>query len=1178
MAAKDWGLITPDEQLPTRTLTDVNRPNFAEQDMREAEAQTSGFTDAVGTAFTSGSNVSYQAARMYNEITTSGPVDPAWDAGVDQFIKANRISPGDEWRFRATGNEKEANMLLARMEDNRRGREFLEMRGGVSSFVAEMMAGLIDVDAPLMLATGGLSKAARMGYESSKLGRIASGGLIGTASAGAIAAGSVAVNPNDDWSILPAMLLAGTALGSIGGALSGKPTVDSLSTKANTSMRAVHEEVGEHLATGMPTSKRPAQAAVDEIDPYGSRAFEEAQDALDGPAAAPRAPQSFEVEPSGADSAGAARVPGTGTKSINEIRSERIQNIVINNRQRDSDLGLETQIDDIREMRPISTSNSVLQNVNNALYNSAVRFSKIVSMTPAGNDFNKLINTETATGRVFAYDLFESPMGILRNNDNASRYFNDYKTQLLAQIEDTPDLYAAWARKTRQMNVAQATLSQETQEQFNREVIQELMGRFYGRRSGRAADDPVSKAADSYDRMYGRAADIERGRPGQGSVHGADNLQPKSGYVPQAWSGNKMRQLIEGGRTAKDISQAIYEAYRRNYSNKIKDSDLQIYSKAVTDRFLTSSDGSSVSISAWINADGRQAVEDFLTRQTGVTKERASAIIDGLTGDRRQRGKAGYLKERLDVDFSFKASNGIDMMDLLDTDLRGMAERRAHRSAGQAALARKGIKSRADYEAVVDAIVAEQSLNPKTKMPNATIPEQVRNWADNPKHLNKQDMMEMYNYFIGAPLYGGVSPMYATAKKLTNLSLLNQLGMAQMAEWGTNMAAVGARDFMRRLPDSFKASMRKKDSPLMQEMRQLGVYLPDDRLHRFDQTYSTEKLSNDDTAWFAKFNGVMNAGARLQGFTSLFYTMNRAQHHMAVDIAVTNMMKHFKGVKAMSDMRFRDAWGDMDPGMLNRMKHYAQNATYDGNGDVVNLNLNQWAIEDVEAFSRYINANTRQQVQRTLIGESNTNFHKDGFVGLFWHLKSFPLLALEKQFARNAMIGDAQALGGFMYGLGWATLAYTTKQILNGNTDNMSYDKIARGAIGMSNMTGWLPMWSDPVLNMLGMGDYGLSGFNGRGGTSIISVPAVIPTLDKMLQIPGALAGDGSSSDIRAIQSLPIIGNAYGLSAMFNHMKDNAKTSRRIQDGDVETKKPKQEVNPDSIIENAIQGTNIPFN
>lgn len=1172
MSAKDWGVVSPDDNAPTRTLTDINRPDYAEQDMLEAEAQSSGIVEATQEAFTSGGNVAYQGWRMYEEITQSGPIDPAWETGVERFIESNRIDPSAQWRFRATGNETEANMLLARMQENARGRDFLAMRGGIGTFVAEMAAGLIDIDAPLAFATGGLSSVAKAGYAASKAGRMTAGALVGTASSGLIAAGSVAVNPNDDWSILPAMLLTGTALGSLGGLISGGArSVDALSDRANTAMQAVHEDVGQGLAAGMPASRRPAAVNVDDVDPWGSRAYREAEASLDPAPEAARAPRSFVPEEVGAgDSAGAARAPNTGDYSINTVQAERHRLIIENARQRDKDLGLDKQFDDMVAPRNYSGQNSAAQNANTFLYNSAVKFSQLIARSPASNDFNRILRTDTSTGRVFAYDLFESPLGIYRNNDNAARYFNDYKTQMLSQLDETPDLYYAWARANRSMNQATATMSQKTQEEFNREVIQELMNRFYGRSSNRGPNDPIGKAADAYDRMYGRSADIERGRPGQGSVEGADNLQPKSGYIPQSWSGAKMRKLVEAGRDKKDIAQAIYEAYRTNYSNKIKDEDLKIYSRAVVDRFLMKTDGTSVSINSWINADGRAAVEAFLSRQTGISQARAKSIIDGLTGDRRIRGRAGYLKERLDVDFSFKASNGIDMFDLLDTDLRGMAERRAHRSAGQAALARKGIKSRTDYEAIVDAVVEEQKLY-RQPTPASNPGDRLRDWYNNPKHMDREDLMEMYNYFIGAPLYGGVSPMYAMAKKLTNLSLLNQLGMAQMAEWGTNMAAVGVRDFMRKLPDSVKASMRKHDSPLMQEMRQLGVYFPDDRLHRFDQTYSTEKINSDDAAWLAKFNGYLNAGARLQGFTSLFYTMNRAQHHMAVDIAITNMMKHFNGLKPMSDARFRDAVGDLDKGMQTRLKHYAENVvTYDGNGDVVTLNLSQWQVDDVEALSRYINANTRQQVQRALIGESNTQFHKDGFVGLFWHLKSFPLLALEKQFARNAAIGDPQAMGSFMYGLGWAALAYSTKQVLSGNTDNLEYDKIARGAFNMSNMTGWLPMWADPALSMFGLGDYGLSGYNGRGGTSIISIPAVFPTLDKMLQIPGALIGETDTSAIRAIQSLPIVGNAYGMSALMNASRDRIRTenqaSRREQVQEAEN----------NIVENALEGTNIP--
>ena len=143
-------------------------------------------------------------------------------------------------------------------------------------------------------------------------------------------------------------------------------------------------------------------------------------------------------------------------------------------------------------------------------------------------------------------------------------------------------------------------------------------------------------------------------------------------------------------------------------------------------------------------------------------------------------------------------------------------------------------------------------------------------------------------------------------------------------------------------------------------------------------------------------------------------------------------------------------------------------------------------------------------------------------------------------------MADAATISTFFYGLAFAGLAYSTRQTINGNSQNLTPEKIALGALNYSNMAGWLPMWTDPVAALLGLDDWGLSGFNGRS-QSVISVPAAFTTLDRMVRVPSAFAKVTASStglveytneDIRVLQTTPILGNAYGVNLLLNSMKD----------------------------------------
>ena len=224
------------------------------------------------------------------------------------------------------------------------------------------------------------------------------------------------------------------------------------------------------------------------------------------------------------------------------------------------------------------------------------------------------------------------------------------------------------------------------------------------------------------------------------------------------------------------------------------------------------------------------------------------------------------------------------------------------------------------------------------------------------------------------------------------------------------------------------------------------------------------------------------------------------------------------------------------------MNKYIKNKTikFDAAGNLKKLNLDKWDAEDADLFAMTLNQRTNTLVQKAMAGESSMMFHKDGLAQLFFHLKSFPMLALEKQFMRNSRMMDMEASMTFIYGLMTAAAAYTVRQTINGREENLSWDKISKGAFGYSSMTGWIPMWTDPLAAMLGMDSLMFGGYGGK--TDVISPLASIETLNRVAKIPGAVLSMGdlslSNGDINALSATPLIGNLYGFALMFNLMKD----------------------------------------
>jgi hypothetical protein len=213
---------------------------------------------------------------------------------------------------------------------------------------------------------------------------------------------------------------------------------------------------------------------------------------------------------------------------------------------------------------------------------------------------------------------------------------------------------------------------------------------------------------------------------------------------------------------------------------------------------------------------------------------------------------------------------------------------------------------------------------------------------------------------------------------------------------------------------------------------------------------------------------------------------------------------------------------------------------FDVDGFVTKLNMANWADADAEDFALALNRHTHQVVQKAMAGEENVWMHKT--VGsLMTHLKSFPLTAMRKQSIRVATGHTPTAVATLLMGLATAGLAYEARQLINGRTDRISGEDAVKGAMGMSNMTGWVPMLVDPAAAMLGMNDLRFNQYGRHDiSTGVVPTPPVIPTLNKMLQAGGAInpMSDLSENErIRILQTMPLIGNAYGFSAIFNAMK-----------------------------------------
>lgn len=1129
-----------------------------EQQAAQREANKTGMLTALGYGFETGSNMAVSLAKELSLKSSSGRADPAWqNGGYKQWLKDNaaKVDQSQAWRYTLTDNMAQANGLLAQSLDTQQKAHLLQLRSKdypISTGVAQFLPGIADIDLPIAIFSGGYSAEAKLAIAGSRWGRMAVGAAAGAASGAAVTEGAYLSDPTSDWAMVPLAGLAGAALGGLFGAAS----------RANVAKTAVEREFGDNLADDLPRSKndyrKPDEGMwhrfktdQDEIKK------QEAQAEIDKEQGVVRKPTSIDpsiVQPSNEGSSVGARQVNGISQPVNSISSTK-------------------SVDHITDAKTWARVSRIPQewfdNLSGidakfpVIGKYARRFQDYINASPIASDFARAMRSNSAVLQRMAFNLYENGPGIIRNHKNAAMLMNMYKQRLQNEVKELPDRMQAWMKEKGYNSFAQHTNPKATKE-WDEALISELQYRQY--KTGQATtNEHIKAAADAVDRWSARELEVRKGRPGEVGEFGTDTMVPKSGYFPQIWNGQQFRRLKESGRTYKDIHEAISEIYGMMHP-AMKPADRDIWAKALVDRARRTGEGISMNVRNVMDGDGRTAINDFLLRQGNMNQHDIDALIDRLTGNMETAGQKGNTKRRIDVDLRMTASNGIRMLDLIEHDVYGVISRRSHQAAGAGALARKGIDSRAKFNELVDAALEEQSLTSIPKAPSLKNPlDMLEHQVDKDRHLTREEIEDMFGIFLGRRQEGAISPGIQRALKLTSLGLLGQVGITSIAEFGPAMAAKGFSRFIRDLPEDIQAAWKHPDSDLSKELRHFGVMEPEENLFRYDTVYNAEKAATEEAELWSRFDTLLNKGGRLQGFTSLMFQIRRVQHKMAVTTAVDRIFNHLKGDTTVNPLRMRD-WG-FTPQMEANLKKYVDNGTVEfENGSVKRLNLDKWDMGpklpgdmDTDDLILAINRITDQQVQKAVAGESSTLFRKGGLAALFWQLKSFPMLAIEKQTMRHLRIADDESVGMLMYSLAFAGLAYGTKQLLNGNTDRLNTTDIMKGAFNMSNVTGWIPMFTDPVASMFGM--QGINGGYGRD-SSPISQPAAMSYLGDLLQLPGAVGAlvnpfvEGSNTDVNLLHTIPIFGRMAVLSGVINAMKDGPKPHKEKEPAPVEVPKP----------------------
>ncbi len=973
--------------------------------------------------------------------------------------------------------------------------------------VNNLLGSLVDVDAPLMFATGGMfgaAKTARLAQIATKNKHVTGAvqGISGGAQAGAIVgAYDSIVRESSDEGMFITSILGGAALGGVLGGAIGGDLSRSIDATNQDYLKRFAEDDPTITATDTNTlTAAPSEPLVVAVDDF----------AAGSAGAGQRIPEHVREEYDAAVAAGATDA---------ELRAIA---------GREAPTRSETLVDPIDRISP--TTARIIDHADetqlltgakdrkDADKNWLERMSLSSWGKGVGSGFqNKMATSGSVVMNWLGNHVYESASGLNRGEATSAGLMENYHKRIQSFLLPMQSRMNTWAQSNGTTAFGSGYgISNKGKEAFYREVMLERNARNHGRTH--STDPHVRGAADDFDRAATEALGIGRGRDGEIAIRGMDNVADNPHYTPQKWSGAKIRDMIASGRvTRADIVAAVAKGYRQSGMSAGKDADA--VAEAVIRRSELNDADVDGSVHSLLQADGQEFLRDSLERN-GLSVVEIDGIMNRLVGDAADRSKEGFAKSRNEIDMSASIGDTDDLqiVDLLSNDLGGDWQRYTRGLSGSAALARQGIDSKAARKEVVTAIHAEQRSLGEEITPT-------------------EELMAMFTHFDGGATKGwsklvGGDPASAGAgvagiKRLVQLAWLNKLGLVQLGETGAMMAQNGMASWMRRGPFAhFNEQLKAGNEQLLRDVSFLTGDIGQDHKLFADHLNLDEVSNYDAPDMLSRFNKWSSSAAFVQGYTSLFNAVRSSQQQTAALGVMDKVMRTLRDAQQrgeqLDDGTMARMWGDL--GLSNATLMRLDDLIADGtiefspDGFVNRLHADKWDGDLQNIVGVSITRNINQVVQKSMAGEQDAWMHS-GIGSLLTHLKTFPMQATQKQFVRHFRHNDPEAYAALMFGFGTALTASIIRAQIDGR--DMTAEEHAKRAFGYSNMTGFIPMAYDPVMTMMGLDD---KRFNQYGPHAEVTVPAMSWINDAM-RVPGALAksaaGVADYDDMRAKRALP---------------------------------------------------------
>lgn len=523
-------------------------------------------------------------------------------------------------------------------------------------------------------------------------------------------------------------------------------------------------------------------------------------------------------------------------------------------------------------------------------------------------------------------------------------------------------------------------------------------------------------------------------RAKKAGVKGFDEIPEDLTYFTHLWSPYKVRVMVENGEDK--VVDLLKTSLVRGTEGLDEDLANEIATKMVK-KLRNAHAGMDSGLARVFTSDQKDTLRDILIEEDILDPDAADRLV--ALFDRPRTGLPSRAKQRLKIDINaeipLENGNILRVKDLMDRDAEQVFSSYLTQMEGRIALAQKGIRSEADYNALVKTIKDEAD---------------TRYGADAPDKIkgNLENIDVLYNMILGrsSPL---ITDPGATSARLARLfqdynfiRLMNQVGFAQVAELGNALSIGGVRGLMQVVPEFRSMLKRAKNGELEDAVaRDLEAFagIGADRLiHQAMNRYDAQDMfvmGRGDFIDRASFGiqPIKRIVADISGMAPVTLALERAAGRMAVQTIVD---ASFKGGFSKSLQRRMTGMGvdeAMAKKIFDQIKEHAVTvpSSMFRNRKVKSINMGQWTDEEArDAFIVAVSRWTRRSIQQNDLG--NLNRYMTTTMGkMLTQFRTFMLVSHAKQTLHGLKANDVRGYAAMMTSVFFAGASYVAQTSLN---------------------------------------------------------------------------------------------------------------------------------------------------